>query len=178
MRISQRKKAPPDFRSSAKAGDPTIKLIRKRSSQHQSRQLLPKRSDQEPFFRVLLPSLSDHPFPNSYTMKIFDSFVHLFVLLWPRKVMPLFTHLRPRQRVSTQPPGDLDLPRCWRFSSSACHKLLQVPMPHFLWARLSHLSVVSDSLPVGPTSLSLVNHSGPGELCVLALYKERDTRQG
>lgn len=61
--------APLDIWSCANAGDLKIKLTRQRHVWHQGRLLPPKKSVKNIF--CFPPFLSDHLFPNSYTMKVF-----------------------------------------------------------------------------------------------------------
>ena len=47
-------------------------------------------------------SLSEHPFPNSYTTKIFVTLLSTSFLALTKKIMPPFTYLRQLQRRLTQ----------------------------------------------------------------------------
>lgn len=82
-------------------------------------------------FVFLSFSFFNHPFPNSYTMKIF---FHFFFLLWPGNLMLLFTYFRLLQRLAG---GVIQLPNaCWKCYDGGGSIVL--PVKHF-WFSMPQL---------------------------------------
>lgn len=70
------------------------KLTRERSGYHRGKTASSQNVKSRTFLSIP-PSLSDHPFPNSYTMKFFMLILYsCFASICPRKIMPLFTYIQ------------------------------------------------------------------------------------
>lgn len=89
---------------------------------------------------------------------------------WPAKIIPLFTHLRPcKGGGNLTSKRLLDFPQYLCSSSPAHPKLLPDCQCLVSLGRAQPLSLMSQSLVKNPS---------PREICIQALSKESDTRQG
>ena len=138
--MSQRMKAPPTFWSLLhKSWQSQTKLTRERSGHHRGKTASSQNVRSRTFLSIP-PSLSDHPFPNSYTMKFFMAILYsYFASICPRKIMPLFTYIQLQITA-----GFAMLLVILQFFPSQISS--SITRLQFLWNKFSPSSVVPSSL--------------------------------